>query len=198
MYLNGNEPELEIEPESTDEFDDTELEAEERSVNDRIKELRNKLKESEAQKAQAMEDLQRAKADFLNTRRRLEDDLGRDRERQINIFVEKLLPMADSFFMAMSDKAMWQSIDKNWRIGVESIHSQLQSLLREYSVSVIDEISVPFDPERHEAISTVPVTETDQDHLVMEVIQSGYEREVNGKKELIRPARVIVGEYISN
>ena len=198
MYLNGNEPELEIEPESTDEFDDTELEAEERSVNDKIKELRNKLKESEAQKAQAMEDLQRAKADFLNTRRRLEDDLGRDRERQINIFVEKLLPMADSFFMAMSDKAMWQSIDKNWRIGVESIHSQLQSLLREYSVSVIDEISVPFDPERHEAISTVPVTETDQDHLVMEVIQSGYEREVNGKKELIRPARVIVGEYISN
>ena len=198
MHLNGNESDLEIEPEATDGFADTELEFEESSAKDKIKELRNKLKESDADKARALEDLQRAKADFLNIRRRLEDDLSRDRERQINTFVEKLMPMADSFSMAMNDKAAWQAIDKNWRIGVESIYSQLQSLLREYAVNAIDEVNVPFDPQRHEAISTLTVSDIHQDHQVVEVIQNGYEREVGGKKELIRPARVIVGEYISN
>lgn len=185
---------IEFEP-----VDDTQTDSElidgEATVQDKIKALREKVKASEQEKLKALEDLQRAKADFLNIRKRLEEQLERDKERQTNNFIESLTPLCDSFAMAMSNKDAWEAVDKNWRVGVESIYSQLQSLLREYKVDTINTTGVPFDPMYHEAVATTPVESEALHHTVVEVIQPGYERNSNGTKELIRPARVKVGEF---
>ncbi len=81
MDTNEQEAELDIDLESTgdDHAVEPELEAEETTSNNKLKDLRAKLKACEAEKMDHLEQLQRAKADFLNARKRLEDERARDK-----------------------------------------------------------------------------------------------------------------------
>ena len=195
---NENEIQEDIEL-STDEIsepiEEAEIEETEENTNGKIKKLREKLKVCEQQKMEHLEELQRTKADYLNSKRRLEEERVRDKERAVNQQIEKLLPLCDSFHMAMHNKEAWDAIDPVWRKGVEGIHNQLQNILESYGVTQLTPEGEDFDPQKHEAMSNVP-TETQDNHgKVMQVIQNGFVRTVNGTEELLRPARVTVGEY---
>ncbi len=180
--------ELVPETENTAPEDDSDLEHIEENTTNKIKSLRNKLKVCETEKMQHLEELQRTKADFLNTKRRLEEASLRDKERAINNQIEKLLPLCDSFQMAMSNQESWQNIDATWRNGVEGIYNQLKGILSSYGVTTVDPTGDVFDPLAHEAIGTTKSdTETD---TIVQVLQYGYMR--NG--EFIRPAKVILSE----
>lgn len=172
-----------------------EIEEVEDNSNNKIKKLREKLKECEHEKMQHLENLQRAKAEFLNGKKRLEEERLRDKERAVTKQVEKLLPMADSFHMAMHNAEAWEAIDATWRKGVESIHNQLHSILESYGVSEFNPQGTEFDPNMHEAMTNIPVEDKSLHHKVISVIQNGFIRKVDGKEELLRPARVTVGEY---
>lgn len=165
---------------------DIEIEETEKISSAKIKQVKERLKTCEKDKAQILEDLQRAKADFLNTKRRLQEQADQDKDRTLNGFLESLLPLCDSFDMATADTAAWQATNENWRKGVEGIQNQLMAILKQHNVSVINTLGEHFDPERHEAVSAVDGEE--ESEVVVEVLQKGYER--NGK--IIRPAKVII------
>jgi molecular chaperone GrpE (heat shock protein) len=40
--------------------------------------------------------------------------------------IDGLIPVLDSFELAMNNKEVWEKTDKNWRVGVESIAGQLK------------------------------------------------------------------------
>lgn len=188
--------EIEITNESLDINDEVDEVVAEENQKDIIKSLRDKLKTAEADKRAAQEDLQRNRADFLNARKRLEDERKRDRERSIISHVEELIPLCDSFEMAMSNKEAWEKIDATWRKGVEGIAAQLQGLLTSYKVQTLSPLGATFNPSEHEALSTTPVTDQAAHDTVMIVIQKGYVLEKSdGTLELIRPARVIIGNF---
>lgn len=184
-----------IEPIADDENMDIELEEVEQNSKEKIRSLQAKLKESEREKMEHLENLQRAKAEFLNAKKRMEEEKHRDKERSVNMHVEKLLPLCDSFHMAMSDSEAWNAVDETWRKGVESIHSQLRSILTSYGVIEIDPLGEEFDPTTQDAMANIPVDDEKMHHTVVSVIQKGYKRSFDGKEELIRPARVTIGEY---
>ena len=48
-----------------------------------------------------------------------------------------------------------------------------------------------FDAARHEAVTTTPVAQADQDGVVISVIREGYAV----GDELLRPASVVVGKH---
>ena len=173
-YSNGEEFELE-------EFEEQEA--------DKIKKLRHSLKECEAEKAGHLEELQRTRADFLNSKRRLEEQFDRDRERIIENLVSDLLPLLDSFDTAMGDTEGFSTLDAKWRQGIEGIHGQLMSFLQSYNIEQIHPLGQPFDPHEHEAVSNVPQREKEKIDSVVTVFQKGYKR--NGT--IIRPAKVAVG-----
>ena len=177
-----------IEPTGETNIDEPDVEEIEAEQTDKIKTIKTKLKQCETEKMSYLEDLQRAKAEFLNTKRRLEEQLQREKERIVEDHIQKLLPLCDSFTMAMANQEVWQSVDENWRKGIEGIHNQLQSILTSYNVTVIDPLNESFSPERHEALGT-EANDADTD-TVIRVIQNGYER--NG--EIIRVAKVILSE----
>ena len=191
--MNEQEPEVDIEPTGEVNPDEPLLEDIEESSHTKIKTLQAKLKACETEKTEYLNDLQRAKADFLNARKRLEADKEREKERLIVKHIDKLLPLYDSFYMAMSNEAAWNAVDGEWRKGVESIYTQLQKLLQSYDVVEVDPLGQEFDPLEHEAMAEVPVTDAKFDHTIVSVIQKGFVRTVDGKTELIRPARVTVG-----
>lgn len=189
------EADLDIEANLEDSAQDIELEDEEAQSADKIKLLRSKLKACEEEKMSHLEELQRAKADFLNAKKNLEADRVRDKERASMQFVEELLPLCDSFHMAMSNEEAWNSVDQVWRTGVESIHTQLLQVLESHKVTIVNPVHETFDPAIHEAMSNQAVETEAQHHTVIQVIQPGYTMTVGDKTEVLRPARVIVGEF---
>lgn len=162
---------------------DPELEVEDEQPLDTIKKLRSELKESKHEKMQALEELQRNRADFLNARKRAEEQLIRDRERLVIRHIEELLPVIDSFDMAISDPK-WVEADEIWRKGVEGIYGQLMTILRNNGVVAISPLGEAFNPHEHEAL-----TDSGSNDTVSVVMQKGYKR----NEEVIRPAKVGVG-----
>ena len=190
------EPQDEFESVENDSFEDSELEDLEENSIEQIKKIKKQLRASEAEKMEHMENLQRAKAEFLNGKRRLEDERIRDKERAVTQQIEKLIPLCDSFVMALSDTESLKAINnQTWVKGIEGINIQLQSILASYNVSLTNPVGEEFNPTLHDALTTVPVTDKTQNYKIISVIQNGYVRQIDGVTELIRPARVTVGEY---
>lgn len=158
---------------------------------DVAKKLREEIKKLQKEKEEYLTGWQRAKADYINLQKEL--DLAR-----VNIsiitkekMVEKLLPALDSFEMAFNNKEHWETLDRDWRAGIESIHSQLVSGLHASGIEKIEEANVSFDPNLHQSISVVETTEQEKDHTIEKVLQVGYK--VGDR--VIRPAKVTIYEY---
>lgn len=183
MTDRNNENEVILEEEMLPEEMEVEAGEEEALAGQKIKDLRAKLTEAEEEKRQAMEDLSRARADFLNGKKRNEEQLVRDRERITERHIEDLLPLADSFEMAMKDPA-WASADAKWRAGVEGIHNQLMQILKGNHVEVLNPEGAEFNPHEHEALM-----DTGNGTRVSQVIQRGYKI----GDRVLRPAKVAVG-----
>ena len=190
-----SEDEFEVTDEGHREVEDVELVDEEATGANKMKQLRQKLQKCDEEKRQVMESAAREKADFLNARRRLESERRLDKVRYTKKHIEALLPLADSFEIARSNKEAWEKADESWRKGIEGINTQLLKLIESYGVTVIDPIGQDFDPYRHEAIGMTPVTDKALDHKVINVLQRGYEIKVDDTMEVIRPARVTTGVY---
>lgn len=193
-FENDNE---DIEVDNTNdkqpEFDELELEEVEEKGADKLKQLRHKLERCEDEKRKILEESQRARADFLNARKRLEEERMRDKTRHRRLHIEELLPLCDSFQMAMSDTDAWEKADESWRKGIEGIHTQLLQLLNSYGVREVSPIGEKFDPYKHEAIGTEEVKDKKMQDSVISVVQKGYEMTIDGNVEIIRPARVTTG-----
>lgn len=188
--LNSNNDEIEIEEEKQPEFVD-DIEQIEDAEGSKITKLKKKLQECIDERKSHLDDLQRAKADFLNSKRRLEEEKVSDRKRLTISYIEKLLPLCDSFKMAMQDTELWEKADEKWRKGIEGIHNQLQKILSDYDVLKIESEDTLFDPYKHEALSNTEVDNKKDHNKITEVLQDGYIM----KEDVIRHSKVIVGEY---
>lgn len=163
----------------------------EENIGDTIKKLREKIKRLESEKQEYLTGWQRAKADMVNSRKRDEDE-RKDFIRYANEgLIADLIPVLDSFDMAMRNKEVWEKVDKNWRVGVEYIFSQLIKTLTENGLTEINPVNEKFDHAKHEAISYEPVKDEKYDHTIVEVIQKGYS--LNGR--IMKVPKVKVGEF---
>lgn len=75
--------------------------------------------------------------------------------------------------------------------GAAMVGKNLFKALASAGVEVVDPVELPFDPNLHEAVTTVPAESPGEDHIVAQVYQRGYM--LNG--QLLRPARVVVKQY---
>ncbi len=75
--------------------------------------------------------------------------------------------------------------------GVELVERKLLKALTAAGLQVINPVDQPFDPARHEAVSTEHALSPEDDHMVARVYQPGYL--FNG--QLLRPARVAVKQW---
>ncbi|MBT3282551.1 nucleotide exchange factor GrpE [bacterium] len=158
---------------------------------DTIKKLRDKLKKCVEEKQEYLDGWQRSKADFVNARKKEEELRGGLVAFAKEGLIQDLLTSVDNFDMAFANKEAWESVDKNWRMGIEHIHSQLLKTLEEHGLDQFDPFGEEFDHNRHDSVETVVTDKKEGDHKVVEVMQKGY---VLGGK-VIRPAKVKVGKF---
>jgi molecular chaperone GrpE len=74
---------------------------------------------------------------------------------------------------------------------VEVVDKKMMKALADAGLEVLNPVGAPFDPEKHEAVSTAPAASPEEDHTVAQVFQPGYV--FHG--QLLRPARVVVKQW---
>lgn len=170
------------------EFVETDAMGDELKDKAKLKKLREELKTAQNEARDSLTALQRSRADYVNLKKELDEVRDSVKAKTTERVVMDFLPVLDSFDMAMGNTTAWEAVDKNWRVGVEYIYSQLKTTLDNHGISAIDSVGVEFDPNLHEPMKTEDTDDESQDHKIAQIIQKGYKM---GDK-VIRPARVVV------
>ena len=127
----------------------------------------------------------RAYADTKNLRNNLEQDYKNALKYRSEGFIEELLPILDSFHMALANEPSDPTL-KNYLTGFQYVYRNLVAVLENEGVSeLVPEVGKNFDPNTMDAVDTV---EGEQDNLVTKVYGNGYKLH----DRIIRPAKVQV------
>jgi molecular chaperone GrpE len=128
----------------------------------------------------------RAKAETENARRRAQEEVAKARKFGTESFAESLVPVMDSLEAALNTP---EGDVAKLREGVELTLRQLQGAFERNQMIAIDPLGQRFDPHRHQAISTQPVTGVEANHVAA-VLQKGWMI----ADRVLRPALVTVAQ----
>jgi molecular chaperone GrpE (heat shock protein) len=139
-----------------------------------VKKLREKNKKLEVEKSEYLDALQRMKADVVNRDRAASETQSRVKDMVKEGMLEELLPVLDAFTAAMSGAA-WENVDKNWRVGVEYIYSQLVKVLSDNGVEQYGKIGEVYDPLVHDLTEELSEgTVPPEGAVITAVVRAGY------------------------
>jgi molecular chaperone GrpE len=134
--------------------------------------------------------LLRLAAEFDNYRKRMmRERLEAETRGKADLVKDILEPMDDIARFAHVDPEFTDST--TLVAGVAMVERKLEKTLLAAGLEVVNPIGQPFDPARHEAVSTEPAETPEEDGTVGGVYQFGY----TFKGQLLRPARVVVRQY---
>lgn len=131
---------------------------------------------------------QRSQADFENYKRREEGKQKEILEFAKEVTIVKLLPTLDALEQGLRHAPA--GVDQNWLKGIEGTLQKLDKVLEEMGVKRIEAVGKPFDPNYHEAVREVPTQPGEDEGIVIEDLQTGFE--INGK--VIRPSQVVISK----
>ncbi len=145
-----------------------------------------RLERVEAEKAELEDRVLRAQAEFINYRRRMQNELEQFRRYEGLQLVRDLLPVLDN--LQRATQAARQSDDfQNLKMGIEMVSQQLLETLQRNRIERIPSEGAAFDPNLHEAVQQAPSAEVPAMHVLAE-LETGY---LMGDR-IVRPAKVLV------
>ena len=159
------------------------------------KQEKAKMKEKEVapedsalqQKQEELDELtdryKRVLAEFENYKKRSAKERESLYHSILSDVVSSILPVIDNLEKAVETKTK----DENYKQGVELVLKQFQDVLKAQGVEEIEAVGQPFDPELHEAVSSV-VDESLGEKIIKEDYRKGYKI---GNK-VIRHSMVVV------
>ena len=129
-----------------------------------------------------------ATSEFEEARLRLRREIAKDVERARREVLAELLEVVDNLDRAVDAAGPTASLESVVQ-GIEMVRRQFIAKLEGLGVSRVDATGQPFDPQVHEAVTTVPTASPEEDGIVMGVIRHGYRM----GDDVLRPASVAVG-----
>jgi len=151
-----------------------------------LEQLRADLEAARKQAAEHLATLTRTAADFANYRRRTGEERESAAANAAEDLLRSLLPIIDDLDRA-SGQLPPELAGVSWVEGILMIDHKLRLLLESQGVRAIEAQGQPFDPREHEALGTVPTSESPDGTVVIEA-QRGYR--LGGK--VLRPAMVMI------
>ncbi len=146
----------------------------------KIEIFRKKLKDCLAEKEKYLAGWQRAQADFINYRRRQEEQMDEWQKMFGGGLIKNILPVLDSLDAALAS----QPGDE----GLKSLAAQLKTVLKKHGLEEIKSVGEKFNPEIHEVVECEEGDKNHEAEIVAQEIHKGYM--LNGK--VLRPAKVKV------
>jgi molecular chaperone GrpE len=146
--------------------------------------LKKLLAEMQAKAEANLAGWQRAQADFINYKRRSEQERAEVAQFANSIMVLSLLPILDDFERAFA--AIPPKLEKmDWVEGIRLVERKLRANLEAQGLSPIKALGEPFDPNLHQAVRQ----DKGKEGIVIEELQKGYR--LNDR--VLRPTMVVVG-----
>ena len=153
------------------------------------KDLDALLAEAESKRDEYLEIARRTQADFENFRKRMAAEVQAAALRGKVEVARGVVPVLDDLERALGAAGLDPEGDSDDPLahGVLLVFRNLRETLSRNGIEVVNPKGEKFDPNFHEALSTVEVADTEAG-VVVEVMQKGYRFE----GQLIRPAMVVV------
>lgn len=157
-----------------------------------IEELNGLLAKKELLLQQANARADQAHAEIEAASKRLASASSKELEQRARKLLESFLPVIDDLDRAIA--AARQHVESADVVaGLELVRRSMLTRLGQFGVTHTPALGEKFDPNRHEAIAMVPVTDPAQDGRVIDVMREGY---LIGE-DTLRPAGVAVGKRAS-
>ena len=147
-------------------------------------EWNDELAEALREKDQFKRLAQRAQADLVNYRRRIESEQESSRHRNLQRIVFKFADVIDQLDVALSSDSM-KDAETGWLDGITAIQKNFVSAVSSEGFERFDCVGEEFDPRKPEALLSTPTADHAPDTVVAE-LRPGYV--YNG--EVVRPAQV--------
>src|SRR5687768_3498225 len=158
-----------------------------------VEELEQQLAEKDRIAQEYIAKYRQAANEFEESRLRLRREISKDIERGRREILADLLEVVDNLDRAIeSAKSPAAPADSGQALieGIELVRRQFLAKLEAFGVKRIDVEDGRFDPELHEAITTVPAATPDRDGLIAGVVRQGYRI----GDDVLRPAAVAVSK----
>jgi len=128
---------------------------------------------------------QRAQADFINYKRRSEQERADFNRFANSTLILNLLPVLDDLERALSSVPP-KLAKHDWVEGVRLVERNFRASLEAQGLKSLQALGEPFDPNFHEALRQ----DKGKEGIVLEEFQKGY---MLGDR-VLRPARVVIGK----
>ena len=162
-----------------------------------VKDVEEKAKNEEHHKGKCKEELQkkqeeleeltdrykRVMAEFENYKKRSSKERENLYGSILGDVVEAVLPVLDN----LENASKVETKDENYKQGVELVLKQFKDVLKSKGVEEIEAIGTTFDPELHEAVSSVQ----DESKESQEIVQE-YRKGYKFGNKVIRHSMVVV------
>ncbi|QIL02280.1 nucleotide exchange factor GrpE [Sphingomonas sinipercae] len=163
---------------------ETAADSPELAEHDRLAELEKALEEANSKALYAA-------AETQNVRRRLEAEKQQAASYAAATFARDMLAIKDHLdraLAAVSDELRADKVASSFLDGIESTARELDTIFNRNSVTRIDTVGQPLDPNKHQAMMEVPSDEPAG--TIVQEMQAGYML----KDRLLRPALVAVAK----
>ena len=132
---------------------------------------------------------QRAQADLVNYRRRVEEERQMEAHKAFTRMVENLfIPMVDHIWATVVN--LPPDADPHLYGGIKIAFDDMVQRLAKQGIAILDPAEGEvFDPTRHEALAFIPSTVQPQG-AVIKTLQPGY----RGRDRVLRAAQVVVSQ----
>jgi molecular chaperone GrpE len=155
------------------------------NIGDDVEKLKQALAEERDKSGKFMVNWQRAEADFINYKKRSEQEKN-DMAAYANwSLILSLLPILDDMDRAVASLPP-KLTNHIWVDGILLIYRKLKAAMEKQGLTEIEAIGKPFEPNLHEAVAYLD----GEEGIVMNEAQKGYML----KNRLLRPATVVVGK----
>jgi molecular chaperone GrpE len=171
-------------PREPEEMSSEKPEVKDETTSDSEQDLEKALSEAKQKVEEYLDSWKRAQADFINYKRRTEQErleVGMYANTQL---ILALLPILDDFeraFVSITPRLA----KTDWVDGISLIERKLRTTLEAQGLSPIKSVGETFDPNLHEAVMHI----NGEDGKVVQEMQKGYKLH----DKVIRPSKVAVG-----
>lgn len=150
-----------------------------------VESLTKALAEEKARAESHLANWQRAQADFINFKRRAEQERSELVRLANSTLILNLLPVLDDLERAL-DSVSERLAGLTWVDGIVLIYRKLKAILEGHGLAEIKAVGEPFDPNLHEAV----LYGEGEAGKVIEELQKGYTL----YDRVLRPTMVKVGK----
>ena len=161
------------------------VEEEEEVLAEDVESLKEALSEEKAKAESYLANWQRAQADFINFKRRAEQERSETIDFANSTLILNLLPVLDDLERAL-DNVSEKLAGLTWVDGIVLIYRKLKAILEGHGLTEIRAVGEPFDPNLHEAV----LYGEGEEGKVIEELQKGYKL----RDRVLRPTMVKVGK----